>query len=185
MKTKPTLEADSPEALSGANTIATDLVQKLISNYRNHQMQAVNKELGITDSHSIWFDLPKLKNFIATIENEAKKVNPDVPEDHLGIRFYYAAYPKAEDWAIMESHPVEKEYAERHTLVMIPTLKKEDENGEMLHYDFCPSTEGSVLAMAAKKGPSAKGGPSGPPIVIAENHGTLSPPESPKPEQFP
>lgn len=180
MNTKPTLEEGSLEAISASNTIATDLVRKLISNYRDNQMQAVNKELGITDAHSIWFDLPKLKNFIATIENEAKKVNPDVPDEHLGIRFYYAAYPKAEDWAIMESHPVEKEYAERHTLVMIPTLKKEDENGEMLHYDFCPSSSGSILAMASKKDLSMTD-----PDTIAENHGTLSPPESPKTEQFP
>lgn len=180
MKTKPTLEDGTLEAVSGTNTIASELVQKLISNYRDNQMQAVNKELGITDSHSIWFDLPKLKKFIACIESEAAKANPEVSEADLGIRFYYAAYPKAEDWAIMESHPVEREYAERHTLVMIPTLKKADETGEMLNYDFCPSNEGSALAMAAKKGPGGSDGD-----TLAENHGTLSPPHDTKVEQFP
>lgn len=178
MKTKPTLEAESLEAASSSNTIASELVRNLISNYRNNQMQAVNKELGITDSHSIWFDLPKLKKFIECIETEARNVHPDVSENDLGIRFYYAAYPKAEDWAIMESHPVEQEYAQRHTLVMVPTLKKEDELGEMLHYDFCPSNNGSTLAMASK---TKKSGPG----TFAENHGALSPPLDPKVEQFP
>ncbi|PQA91650.1 hypothetical protein B0A69_17780 [Chryseobacterium shigense] len=179
MKPKPTLEAGSLEAVSGTNTIATDLVQKLIINYRDNQMQAINKELGITDAHAIWFDLPKLKKFISCIENEAAKVNPTVSEEDLGIRFYYAAYPKAEDWAIMASHPVEKEYAERHTLVMIPTLKKEDETGARLDYDFHPLHSGSTLAMAGKKGPTL------PTDAIAENHGSLSPPDNPKAEMFP
>ncbi|MGC5746188.1 hypothetical protein [Chryseobacterium sp. NFX27] len=179
MKTKTTSEAGASETVSGANTIPSELVRQLIGNYRNNQMQAVNKELGITDSHAIWFDLPKLKKFIACVENEAAKANPDVSEEDLGIRFYYAAYPKAKDWAIMESHPVEKEYAERHTLVMIPTLKKADETGEMLHYDFCPPNSGSILAMASKNGKS------GDPETLAENHGTLSPPQNTKVEQFP
>ncbi|MCT2562907.1 hypothetical protein [Chryseobacterium herbae] len=182
MKTKPTLEDGTLEAVSGTNTIASELVQKLISNYRDNQMQAVNKELGITDSHAIWFDLPKLKKFIACIENEAAKVNPDVSETDLGIRFYYAAYPKAEDWGIMENHPVEREYAERHTLVMIPTLKKADENGEMLDYDFCPLNSGRSLAMASKGDGDDD---TFPPDTIAENHGTLSPPHDTKVEQFP
>ncbi|MGG5208761.1 hypothetical protein ACQWU4_07415 [Chryseobacterium sp. MIQD13] len=177
MKTKPTSGVGSLGNVSGENTISSELVKKLISNYRDNQMQAVNKELGITDSHAIWFDLPKLKKFIECIENEARNTNPNVSEEDLGIRFYYAAYPKAEDWAIMENHPVEVEYAERHTLVMIPTLKKEDETGEMLNYDFCPS--GSTLAMAAKNGNP------GDTETIAENHGTLSPPHDTKVEQFP
>lgn len=179
MKTTSTLEAGAPDENSGVNTIASELVQNLINNYRNNQMQVVNKELGFADAHAIWFDLPKLKKFIACVENEARKVNPEVSEEDLGIRFYYAAYPKAEDWAIMESHPVEKEYAERHTLVMIPTLKKEDETGEMLNYDFSPLEGKSIVAMAEKKSQPLK------PETIAENHGTLSPPHNTKAEQFP
>ncbi|MDQ0066226.1 hypothetical protein [Chryseobacterium lathyri] len=179
MKIKPTSETGTRETGSGTNTISLELVRQLISNYRNNQMQAVNKELGITDSHAIWFDLPKLKKFIACIESEATKANPDVSEEDLGIRFYYASYPKAEDWAMMENHPVEKEYAERHTLVMVPTLKKADETGEMLNYDFCPSNSGSILAMGSKTGKSAGA------ETLAENHGTLSPPHDTKVEQFP
>ncbi len=181
MKTKTTLEDGALEAARGTNTIASDLIQKLIDNYRNNQMNAVNKELGITDSNSIWFDLPKLKNFIAAIEDEARNINPDVSDKDMGIRFYYAAYPKAEDWDIMADHPVEREYAERHTLVMIPTLKKADENGEMLDYDFDPSsgTSGKSTALLSR----SKGGAI-PDPTLAENHGTLAPPSDPKVQNY-
>ncbi|KFF08472.1 hypothetical protein [Chryseobacterium luteum] len=179
MTTKPTSETEIPGAVPDTNTITSELIQNLISNYRNNQMQAVNKELGITDAHSIWFDLPKLKKFISRIENEATNANPNISEEDLGIRFYYAAYPKAQDWTMMEDYPVDVEYAERHTLVMVPTLKKEDENGEMLDYDFSPSNNTKSLTMESKGGET--------PLIytIAENHGTLSPPSDPKVEQFP
>lgn len=181
MKTKITPEDDASAAARGTNVIASDLVQTLINNYRNNQMNLVNKGLGITDSNSIWFDLPKLKNFITAMEDEIKNSNPDVSDEDMGIRFYYAAYPKSEEWDIMADHPVEKEYAERHTLVMIPTMKKADENGEMLDYDFNPSngTSGKSMALFSKSK-----GSTFPDITFAENHGTLAPPSDPKVQSF-
>lgn len=181
MKTKITPEDDALAAARGTNTIASDLVQTLINNYRNNQMNLVNKGLGITDSNSIWFDLPKLKNFITAMEDEIRNSNPDVSDEDMGIRFYYAAYPKSEEWDIMADHPVEKEYAERHTLVMIPTMKKADENGEMLDYDFNPSngTSGKSMALFSKSK-----GSTFPDITFAENHGTLAPPSDPKVQSF-
>jgi len=181
MKTKITPEDDALAAARGTNAIASDLVQTLINNYRNNQMNLVNKGLGITDSNSIWFDLPKLKNFITAMEDEIKNSNPDVSDEDMGIRFYYAAYPKSEEWDIMADHPVEKEYAERHTLVMIPTMKKADENGEMLDYDFNPSngTSGKSMALFSKSK-----GSTFPDTTFAENHGTLAPPSDPKVQSF-
>jgi hypothetical protein len=76
-----------------------------------------------------------------------------VTDQDLGIRFYYAAYPKEQDWNIMSGTPIGTEYAQRHTLVLVPTMKQEDENGDRL-YDFNPlSTSGSgeFLAMASAR----------------------------------
>ncbi len=112
------------ESTKNNGSMSNELIKVLIDNYRQNQMNAINKTMGITDSQSIWFDLPKLKNFINQIENEARKINPECTQEDLGIRFYYAAYPKIENWDIMENHPVPEEYSEKHTLVMIPTLKK-------------------------------------------------------------
>lgn len=160
-------------------TMSKTLIQALIDNYRQNHLNAINTALGTQDAHSIWFDLPKLKNFIATIEAEAAKVNPDVSTEDLGIRFYYAAYPKEDNWSIMDSHPVPTEYAGKHTLVMIPTLKKADETGEFHDYDFnqSPDMDGKPLALNAR---SAKGigGEDDDDTGLGENNGQLTPPKN-------
>lgn len=159
-------------------TMSNGLIQALIDNYRQNHLNAINTNLGIDDAHSIWFDLPKLKSFIAKIEEEAAKVNPSASEEDLGIRFYYATYPKQENWSIMDSHPVPVEYAGKHTLVLIPTLKKADETGELIDYDFNPfqSADGKPLALNAR---SAKGIEQDDDTGLGENSGTLIPPSPP------
>ncbi|EJL68022.1 hypothetical protein [Chryseobacterium populi] len=178
MKTKPIFESEAIETLNAANMMTTSLIQELVNNYRNNHLMAINSTLEITDAHSIWFDLPKLKKFIADIEIEAQKVNPDTTENDLGIRFYYAAYPKLENWDIMESHPVPTEYAEKHTLIMIPTLKSENEEGELLDYDFNPlsAVNGQMSAMAFK---SSNADDPEEDESLAQNHGQLIPPATP------
>ncbi|QIY91169.1 hypothetical protein [Chryseobacterium gallinarum] len=155
-------------------TMSNTLIRNLVGNYRQNHMSAIKNSMGIDDAHSIWFDLPKLKRFISMIEEEAGKINPETTEEDLGIRFYYAAYPKAENWDIMATHPVDREYAEKHTLVMVPTLKKTSETGESLHYDFNPlSGNGEVMAMAQK----SRGLDDSDDIGIGENSGQLIPPK--------
>lgn len=167
--------------------MSNSLIKALIDNYRQNHLSAINTALGIQDAHSIWFDLPKLKNFIAKIEEEAAKVNPATSEADLGIRFYYATYPKQENWSMMDSHPVPVQYAGKHTLVMIPTLKKAGEAGELVDFDFNPfqaNGENSNLALNARNfTPSGNGdgdgGPLGDDTGLGENSGTLIPPAPP------
>jgi hypothetical protein len=166
--------------------MSNSLIQALIDNYRQNHLTAINTALGIQDAHSIWFDLPKLKNFIAKIEEEAAKVNPDTSADDLGIRFYYASYPKTENWDMMASHPVPQEYAEKHTLVLIPTMKKTNESGEAYDSDFNSLQAGgntSKLALNARNltpsGNGGDGGPQGDDNGLGENSGTLIPPAPP------
>jgi hypothetical protein len=159
--------------------MSNKLIQTLIDNYRKNHLSAINDTLGIEDAHSIWFDLPKLKKFIATIESEAARINPDVTEDDLGIRFYYAAYPDHKNWDIMESHPVPQEYAERHTLVLIPTLKKTNEKGEADHYDFQSEDHNSeALALNARTIKLEEED------IIGENNGQIIPPYTSRGELF-
>lgn len=156
--------------------MSNSLIQTLIDNYRQNHLAAINTALGMQDAHSIWFDLPKLKNFIEKIEEEAAKVNPAASAEDLGIRFYYSAYPKQENWSIMQSHPVPTEYAEKHTLVLIPTLKRANETGELIDYDFNPfqNTEGKSLALNARNGKGL--GDDDDDTGLGENLGTLIPP---------
>ncbi len=162
-------------------TMSNSLIQTLIENYRQNHLSAINTTLGIQDAHSIWFDLPKLKSFIAKIEEEAAKVDPATSEEDLGIRFYYASYPKQENWSIMDSHPVPQEYAEKHTLVMIPTLKKADEAGELIDYDFNPfqGSEGKSMALNARSVKGLGGEDEDDDKGLGENSGTLIPPSPP------
>ncbi|THV56100.1 hypothetical protein [Chryseobacterium candidae] len=163
--------------------MSNGLIQALIDNYRQNHLNAINTNLGIDDAHSIWFDLPKLKSFIAKIEEEAAKVDPSASEEDLGIRFYYATYPKQENWSIMDSHPVPAEYAGKHTLVLIPTLKKADETGELIDYDFNPfqNTDSKPLALNTH---SAKGIEQDDDTGLGENNGILVPPKTPLGESF-
>ncbi|SDQ30720.1 hypothetical protein SAMN05421664_1071 [Chryseobacterium soldanellicola] len=179
MKTKPILETETLELTSVPNTMTCDFIQKLVDNYRTNHLVSIKAKQGIDDAHSIHFDLPTLKKFISDIETETQKNNPAVTDQDLGIRFYYAAYPKATDWAIMADTPIGVEYAEKHTLVMVPTMKMEDEGGQMLSYDFNPlENDSKILAMASSKNSGISG------EVISQNHGNLIPPDSTKTESF-
>ena len=81
----------------------------------------------------------------------------------------------------MKDTPIEAEYAERHTLVMVPTMKADDGEGNMLPYDFNPlstSGEGELLAMASARNSRLEGD------IISQNHGSLSPPSTQATESF-
>ena len=144
-----------PKKMNNTNlTLPVDLIQNLVDNYRNNQLDSINQNMAMDDAHSIWFDLPTLKNFIAEIETQAQAIDPNVPSVDLGIRFYYAAYPQ------VPQQPIPSNYAKRHTLVMIPTKKKES-----LNYDFNPFEEGKALAVTGE-------------LALAQNHGTLVPPST-------
>jgi hypothetical protein len=181
MKTKTNLDVETLELNSVPNTMTCEFIQTLVDNYRKNHLVFVKDRLGIDDAHSIHFDLATLKKFISDIENETLKNNPNVTDQDLGIRFYYAAYPTVDNWSIMENTPIGTEYAERHTLVLVPTMKQEDENGEMLSYDFNPlstSGEGEFLAMASARNSGLQGD------VISQNHGNLIPPDNTVTESF-
>ncbi|MCW3161970.1 hypothetical protein [Chryseobacterium oryctis] len=185
MKTKPILNVEDISEVSEPSVLSTDFVQNLINNYRANQLQAINNEMQTSDAHSIWFSLEKLKKLINDIETETQKVDENIKTQDLGIRFYYGAYPKIENWDTMEGYPIPDTYAGKHTLVMIPTISRPDEEGNYLNFDFNPlnpnsynqiSNEGgSVIAMASR---NAQIG------TLAENHGALVPPEKSNAEIF-
>lgn len=182
MKTTPDpLENEAAEFSSLPNTMTCDFIRTLIENYRKNQMVSVKDKLGIDDAHAIHFDLATLKKFISDIETEAQKINPETAMEDLGIRFYYAAYPKAADWDIMANTLIGKECAEKHTLVMVPTIKRAGKNGESECCDFSPVNSGSYdndEILARTTGPVLQGD------LISQNHGTLSPPTTLTSELF-
>ncbi|MCZ4223631.1 hypothetical protein [Pedobacter rhodius] len=166
------------------NTMDVRTIHELVDNYRNNQLAAINKVLGLDDAYSVSFGLSTLKKFITDIESYSKKVDPRITDSVLGVRFYYAAYPKDTEWDNFEGEKlVGKDYAQKHTLIMIPTLKKKISSGNHLDYDFNPldrktfsandrdenkQVEMMVMYAESSDKPSRQ--------VMAQNHGQLIPP---------
>ncbi|WP_292009757.1 hypothetical protein [Chryseobacterium sp.] len=163
-------EDQSSEKSVTPNTIVNSLIKNMIDNYKKNQLAVINKELNMSDSHSIWFDLPTLKKLIADVESETKKIDPNITDKELGLRFYFAAYPKAEDWDIMKGQTIDKEYAGKHTLVMVPTINREN-----LNFDFNPLNSGALKTTSTPKAAATVTSR----VVeesLAQNHGQLIPP---------
>ncbi len=126
------------------------------------------------DARSIWFDLTKMKKFIGFIESFAcaQKCTDSM---RFGIRMYYSKYPA--DAQTLKSIGVPAEYANMHTLFMVPTFW-DAVKGENIDFDPKGKIEN------CKPGPidSIKGVVYGYTARItgdgsdAENHGGLRPP---------
>jgi hypothetical protein len=112
--------------------------QIMAYNYAKEHQQMVNgiaqvdtagrPVLDSTQSKSVWFSLDYIKNFIYQIEKancqlQCAKIDPR----KLGVRFYFAQYPKATDAAAAKpefsflSSTAGGAYYGRNTLFMVPT----------------------------------------------------------------
>lgn len=192
--------------LKGTGSTSTDN-GSLCLNYKNseksqlevglvHEMTKLyqkNTGLNADSVMAIRFDIPTLKKFIYHIEMEGKKQNRSSQD--LGIRIYYARYPKKATWkpgapfendlSDLLGNPITEQYEFKHTLVMIPTIK----NGS-IHQDYNPFetiTYSSGLTKATY-GPLDNEGNSNKRLIFAlvpkgddnlrQNHGELHPPYS-------
>lgn len=125
----------SQEPLDG---ISYETAKDMFINYKTHYDKIGyldNKE--IIDAQSVWFDLETLKKFFYKIEDTLLKQNVTVPDLKLGIRIYYAAYPKKEDMAADPAlSGLPPEYELHHTVFMVPTFT--DKKDPQIKYDFNP-----------------------------------------------
>lgn len=165
-------------------------IQKMVNDYRAKQLAVIEKEMNIKDTQSVWFDLESVKAFIDQIEKETQKIDPSIPASKLGIRFYNAAYPSAKDW---DDPSIPTSYAEKHTLIMIPTLLRRGASGKYLNYDFNPIDQSSYSDKAvptkeyaksmAMTSTSEKDGEDDE-EQVAKNHGHMIPPFDPEPQSY-
>ena len=164
-----------------AKTLKIDLVEEMVSNYKNNQLDAIltNKAHPMPfDAQSVWFDLNTLKAFVNAIEEEAGN-HPKHNLKNFGVRFYYTAYPKKalwdkpgyEDLADMLNDPIAKNYEKLHTVIAIPTAEI---NG--VNQDFDPFDENTYGGSKPSSGQGL--------AIMAENHGSLIPPAPPSGSWF-
>jgi len=95
--------------------------------WANGQPMSLTKpKIKILDSRACWFPLDTLKKFICLIEKySSENKQQKFSSSELGIRFYYAVYPKNLDG--------DPNYRNHHTLIMVPTFK--DKGNENTDFD--------------------------------------------------
>lgn len=139
---------------------------------------------NVDDANSIWFPLDALKQFIWEIQKDTCGKACDGLPLELGVRIYYARYPKVDsvDVSGKEVYPdlnniVSSEYENMHTAFLIPTY---DSSGYQKDFDpryFDPKNRCSFTTINPDAWPAAKRilvlAPSN---YTAKNHGGLCPP---------
>lgn len=186
--------------------LTTELVKTMVTTFKGKQLnniQTATTDAVPKDAQSIWFDLETLKKFLYHIEHNVDKNSTDPRAKNLGVRIYYAAYPKNADMKrLWESQndttcSFNPNYEKLHTLVMIPTIT--GQGGA--NYDFNPldvnsyngfvnmkkdgnysylNTDYSILTLGTCQYPNNSSlNISNSSNISARNHGTLMPPENP------
>jgi hypothetical protein len=124
----------SQEPMEG---ISFGTARNMFDNY-GHQYKAIDKlPNGEIDAQSVWFDLETLKKYFYKIEDTLVKQKVSVPDLKLGIRIYYAAYPKQADMAgDPELSGLPTNYEFHHTVFMVPTFT--DATDKTIKHDFNP-----------------------------------------------
>ena len=127
------------------NKLDVKLVHEMTRGYKQHQLNAINGQLGINDARVITFELETLKRFLFHIEKTTKQNNSNVKNEDLAVNIYYARYPKQETWkkgglynrdlGVFLNNAITKQYEDKHTLVFIPAIRNKKGN----FMDFDPS----------------------------------------------
>ena len=148
-------------------TLEESLIREMTKRYKDSQLTFINDRLklvdGLGDTRAIWLSLEVLEDFICQIKTY-------VPGgvNNKGVRIYYTAYPEEKDWRDYRdlSTPsgvpiVPKTYAERHTLVLIPTIRQAG-----VDQDYTPQQGDPMAIMIGTAGDEP-----------GRNHGSLFPPK--------
>ena len=163
------------------------MVKSLIDNYRNFDLKRINLELrdiNQGDTQSIWFDLNGIENFCNAIKINSKHSNL-YSDEELGIELVNAAYPKASIYNITSKYfssneltKVPADYEFRHTLIMLPTMRKSNHLPSVLlneKYIF-DLTKNEIQALSKNSNSDEE--------ILAKNHGSLIPPITHTGESF-
>ena len=183
-------------------TLTADLVKSMITKYDDTQLnniQTATVNSVPNDARAIWFDLETLKKFIYHIEHNANKNHAESKGKKLGVRIYYAAYPKNSEMSVFAQSQTDStftfnpDYQFKHTLVMVPTIS--GRSGE--EFDFNPldvstyngfvnmdpknkyafiNSNYSILTIGAGAEDVTASGST--PSINVRNHGVLTPPDS-------
>lgn len=177
----------------GAGAMSSDVtgvisgeVAALLSNLynRDNGKNFICQESVITseeDASSIVFDLATLKRYIAYIEGNVCSNGCKNDSLQLGIRFYYGKYPSYKTMQQTEGlQDVKPEFANRHTLFMIPVFRHLYTNEDYKNFNPVSARLGCNWPYILDSMPPVPlyiiNGPTG--AESDQNHGSLRPPPS-------
>jgi hypothetical protein len=107
--------------------LSSEQAEFIASKYSRNYLTLINKNLNIDDARTIWFSLDELKKFIWNIEYHTLKTTDKVSTSQLGVRIYYAQNPSKEEIETnIHLKNFKIDYASRHTLFMVPTVRIND-----------------------------------------------------------
>nr|WP_321245660.1 hypothetical protein [uncultured Psychroserpens sp.] len=184
------------------------LIVDMIDGYQDNQLSEINSGLAMNDARAISFDLETLKKFIYHIETITKDKDSTISSEDIGIRIYYAKYPDESKWGTISyknaldgfrGDPITEQYENKHTLLLMPTIKRND-----TYFDFNPNDqrtytkqmnelteqqqEGSqpiytnstntTIGLSLMPSSSSRSLGTGSSSTVAQNHGGLFPPNS-------
>lgn len=131
---KPCTEVSFSYAGKPFEGIPASLATEMIANYRdNHWKKIRINDNNQYDSRWVWFSLEQIKQFIYEAETTTCPTCPNNKKD-LGVRFYFIEYPDSNRMNTTYKKyfaNVPKIYQKRHSLLMVPTLRRGD-----VHVDF-------------------------------------------------
>jgi len=84
------LTACDPVIDAPQQTISAQEANLLEENFKQTRANVLNESLGFEDTRDFWFSIDTLKQYIAYVEQEGKRLD----KSNLGIRIYFGAYPQ-------------------------------------------------------------------------------------------
>lgn len=85
-----TLSACDHKVVPPQQSISPEEANVLEEEYKDGRYKIINDSLKIEDTRDFWFSIDTLKKYIEYVEVESKRMG----KKNLGIRVYFAAYPK-------------------------------------------------------------------------------------------
>lgn len=122
----PTIQKKSVKVGKYVNT---EHVDSVIKNYKQERWVHNSKRLGKEDSLNVWYSVEELEEFLA----KAKDHGAD------GVRLYFGVYDR--------EYAAQPLYAGRQTVVLVATMQKETENGNV-NKDIYINTGNSTSILA-------------------------------------
>ena len=125
--------------------VNTEYVNAVLREYKQTRWVSNSEKIGKPDTLSVWFSLEDIEGFLENAKEHGGN----------GIKFYFAAYPKA--------YAPKPEHEGRQCIVLVATKARQTETGSIANKDLYITRQGKSTVLSLNKGiiyPPGGNGPS-------------------------